>query len=33
VSGLPTDGRTIYVRLWWRIGGSWFFGDSTYTAA
>ena len=27
------DGRMIYVRLWWRIGGNWFFSDSTYTAA
>jgi glutamine cyclotransferase len=33
VSGLPTDGRTIYVRLWFFRGGSWFFGDFTFKAA
>jgi hypothetical protein len=33
VSGLPTDGRTIYVRLWSLIAGAWVFNDYTYTAA
>jgi hypothetical protein len=33
VSGLPVDGRTIYVRLWFLIGGSWQFDDFQYTAA
>lgn len=33
VSGLPTDGRTIYVRLHSRIGGNWQYNDYTYTAA
>ncbi len=32
VGGLPTDGRTLYVRLWSMIG-SWQFIDYTYTAA
>ncbi len=34
VTGLPTDGSTVYVRLWWRKAGqSWQFVDYTYTAA
>ena len=34
VGGLPTDGRTIYVRLWWLASGaSWAAADYTYTAA
>ena len=33
VSGLPTDGRTLYVRLWSMLGGVWQFNDYTYTAA
>ena len=33
VSGLPTDGRTIYIRLWYRIGGLWHFVDEQLTAA
>ena len=33
VSGLPTDGRTIYVRLWSLLAGIWRFNDYTYTAA
>jgi len=33
VSGLPTDGRNLYVRLWSQISGSWQFNDYTYTAA
>jgi len=32
VPGLPTDGRTIYVRLWSSIGGAWQFNDYTFTA-
>jgi hypothetical protein len=32
VSGLPTNGSTIYVRLWSRISGAWQFNDYTYTA-
>lgn len=32
VSGVPTDGRTLYARLWSEIGGSWVFRDYTYTA-
>jgi len=31
-TGLPTDGRTIYARLWW-LAGSWVYADYTYTAA
>src|SRR5262249_40113638 len=30
VSGLPTDGSTIYVRLWSLISGVWQFNDYTY---
>jgi YVTN family beta-propeller protein len=33
VSGLPTDGRTLYVRLMSWIGGDWQYADYTYTAA
>jgi len=33
VSGLPTDGRTLFVRLWSLINGSWQFLDYTYTAS
>lgn len=32
VSGLPTDGRPLYARLWSEIGGSWVYRDYTYTA-
>lgn len=32
VSGLPTDGSTIYVRLWWVSGGAWQFKDYSYRA-
>ncbi len=30
VTGIPLDGNTVYVRLWWRIGGRWKFIDYTY---
>jgi uncharacterized cupredoxin-like copper-binding protein len=33
VSGLPTNGSTVNVRLWSLVGGSWLFNDYTYTAA
>ncbi len=33
VSNLPTDGRSLYARLWTRFGSSWTYTDSTYTAA
>jgi hypothetical protein len=32
VTGLPTDSRTLYVRLWW-MAGSWNYAVYTYTAA
>ncbi len=32
-TGLPTNGSTVYVRLWWLLSGSWRFADYTYTAA
>jgi hypothetical protein len=32
VTGLPTDGRTIYVRLWSVVNGIWQFNDYFYTA-
>jgi hypothetical protein len=33
VTGLPTDGRTLYVRLWSRSGSTWYYRDYTYTAS
>jgi hypothetical protein len=33
VNGLPTNGSTIYVRLWSHVGSSWIFNDYVYTAA
>ena len=33
VSDLPTDGRTLYVRLWYHVPGSWEFTDEQFTAA
>lgn len=33
LTGLPTDGSTIYVRLWWEVGSVWQFQDYRYTAA
>ncbi|MDH3602444.1 MAG: tyrosinase family protein [Candidatus Tectomicrobia bacterium] len=33
VTGLPTDGRQLFARLWYRISGSWQFSDFPYTAA
>ena len=32
VTGLPTDGSTVHVRLYYKISGSWYFVDTTYTA-
>ena len=29
---LPTNGSTVYVRLWTALGGTWQFNDYTYTA-
>ena len=33
VTGLPTDGRTLHARLWYRSGGAWRFVDVQYTAS
>jgi hypothetical protein len=33
VGGLPTDERTVHVRLYYRTGGSWYFDDQTFQAA
>ena len=33
VSGLPTDGRTLFVRLWTRTSSGWQYNDYTYRAA
>jgi hypothetical protein len=33
VAGLPTDGQTLYVKLWSNIAGAWLLTDYTYTAA
>ena len=32
VVGLPDNGSTVYVRIWSRIAGDWYFRDYTYTA-
>ena len=32
VNGLPQNGSTLYVRLWWQISGNWQYTDYTYTA-
>jgi hypothetical protein len=32
-TGLPTNGRAIYARLWWRIGAGWQYSDYRYTSA
>jgi len=32
VSGIPTNGATIYVRLWTLLNGNWSYYDYTYTA-
>ena len=34
-SGLPNDGSTVYVRLWYRVssGGTWAYTDCTYKAS
>ncbi len=32
VAGLPTNGNTVYVRLWSLINGAWQYIDYTYTA-
>jgi hypothetical protein len=33
VTGLPTNGSTVYTRLWSFLGGSWVYNDYTYTAS
>jgi hypothetical protein len=33
LTGLPTDGSTIYVRLWSEIGAAWQFSDYSYTCS
>ena len=32
VTGLPSDGRTIYVRLYSQVNGAWQYTDYTFTA-
>jgi hypothetical protein len=32
-TGLPTNGSTVYIRLWTNFSGTWQFNDYTYTAA
>ncbi|GJQ59598.1 MAG: DUF1566 domain-containing protein [Candidatus Scalindua sp. AMX11] len=32
VHGIPVNGNTIYVRLWWRISNTWDFADYVYQA-
>jgi glucose/arabinose dehydrogenase len=33
VTGLPGDGSTVFIRLWYRIGGLWRFSDFSFSAA
>ncbi|MBV5330046.1 MAG: hypothetical protein JZU65_20865, partial [Chlorobium sp.] len=33
ITGLPLNGSTLYVRLYWQVGSTWLFNDYTYTAA
>ncbi len=33
ISGLPTNGLPVYVRLWTKLNGSWQYNDYQYTAA
>jgi hypothetical protein len=33
VSGIPTDGSTVYVKLWTLTGSTWQFNDYTYKAS
>jgi hypothetical protein len=33
VSGLPTGGRPLFVRLWYRVQGAWDSSDFQYTSA
>ncbi len=33
VNGLPANGQTLYVRLYWLTAGAWAFADYTYQAA
>ena len=33
VTGLPTDGSTVYVTLWWKSGGVWDSVTNSYTAS
>jgi hypothetical protein len=33
VSGLPINGKTVYVRLWSNVGGGWYYDDYVYQAA
>jgi hypothetical protein len=32
INNLPTNGSTLYVRLWTLLNGTWAFTDYTYTA-
>jgi hypothetical protein len=32
INGLPQNGSTLYVRLWWQISGAWYTADYSYTA-
>lgn len=33
LDGLPTDGSTVFVRIWYRTGGEWLRLDESYSAA
>jgi hypothetical protein len=32
ISNIPQDGRTLYLRVWYRVGSAWRFNDFTYRA-
>ncbi|MDH3771188.1 MAG: fibronectin type III domain-containing protein, partial [Nitrospirota bacterium] len=32
-AGLPTDGRTVYIQLWYRVNGVWDYQEFQFTAA
>ena len=32
MTGLPSDGSTVYVTLWSLVGGTWTYNEYTYTA-
>jgi len=33
VTGLPTNGKVLYVRIWSYINGAWQYSDASYRAS